>query len=83
MNRRRGNGAARRDHRLIGFLFCARGVPAARTNRAAHQSESVFLTRPPTPIRATILEADTGLIYSDNVTRVRNGSGIRSPCSAW
>ena len=74
MNRRRGTGPLARGHRLIGFLLALAALPAA-AQIGPLTSQSLFFDQASNAHRGNYLEADTGLIYTDNVTRVQNGSG--------
>jgi hypothetical protein len=74
MNRRRVTGPLARGHRLIGFLLALAALPAA-AQIGPLTSQSLFFDQASNAHRGNYLEADTGLIYTDNVTRVQNGSG--------
>ena len=74
MNRRRGKGPLARVHRLIGFLLALAALPAA-AQIGPLSNQSLFFDQASNAHRGNYLEADTGLIYSDNVTRVQNSSG--------
>ena len=67
MNRRRGTGP-------LGFLLALAALPAA-AQIGPVTSQSLFFDQASNAHRGNYLEADTGLIYSDNVTRAQNGSG--------
>ena len=74
MNRRRVTGPLARGHRLIGCLLALAALPAA-AQIGPLTSQSLFFDQASNAHRGNYLEADTGLIYTDNVTRVQNGSG--------
>lgn len=74
MNRRRGTGPLARGHRLVGFLLALTALPAA-AQIGPISSQNLFLDQASNAHKGNYLEADTGLIYTDNVTRVQNGSG--------
>jgi hypothetical protein len=74
MNRRRGTGPLARGYRLIGFLLALAALPAA-AQIGPLTNQNLFFDQASNAHKGNYLEADTGLIYSDNVTRVRNGSG--------
>ena len=67
MNRRRGTGP-------LGFLLALAALPAA-AQIGPLTNQNLFFDQASNTHKGNYLEADTGLIYSDNVTRVRNGSG--------
>src|SRR6202030_1937442 len=67
MNRRRGTGP-------LGFLLALAALHAA-AQIGPLTSQSLFFDQASNAHRGNYLEADTGLIYTDNVTRVQNGSG--------
>src|ERR1700726_3341413 len=67
MNRRRGTGP-------LGFLLALAALPAA-AQIGPVTSQSLFFDQASNAHRGNYLEADTGLIYSDNVARAQNGSG--------
>jgi hypothetical protein len=74
MNRRRGTGPRARGDRLIGFLFALAALPAAG-QVGPLTNQNLFFDQASNAHKGNYLEADTGLIYTDNVTRSRNGSG--------
>src|ERR1700682_2302930 len=74
MNRRRGTGPLARGDRLIGFLFALAALPAA-AQVGPLTNQNLFFDQASNAHKGNYLEADTGLIYTDNVTRARNGSG--------
>lgn len=74
MNRRRGTGPLARGHRLIGVLLALAALPAA-AQIGPLSNQSLFFDQASNAHRGNYLEAVTGLIYTDNVTRVQNGSG--------
>ena len=67
MNRRRGTGP-------LGFLLALAALPAA-AQIGPLTSQNLFFDQASNAHRGNYLAADTGLVYSDNVTRVQNGSG--------
>src|SRR6202047_3565319 len=67
MNRRRGTGP-------LGFLLALAALPAA-AQIGPVTSQSLFFDQASNAHRGNYLAADTGLIYTDNVTRTQNGSG--------
>jgi hypothetical protein len=74
MNRRQRTGPPARDHRLIGLVLALAALPAA-AQIGPLTNQNLFFDQASSARRGNYLEADTGLIYSDNVTRVQNGSG--------
>jgi len=74
MNRRQGTGPLTRGHRLIGFVLALAPLPAA-AQIGPLTNQNLFFNQASNAPRGNYLEADAGLIYSDNVTRVQNGSG--------
>jgi hypothetical protein len=74
MNSRRGRGPLARGHQLTGFLIALAALPAT-AQIGPLTNQNLFFDQASNAHRGNYLEADTGLIYSDNVTRVQNGSG--------
>jgi hypothetical protein len=74
MNRRQGTRPPARDHRLIGLVLALAALPAG-AQIGPLTNQNLFFDQASSARRGNYLEADTGLIYSDNVTRVQNGSG--------
>jgi hypothetical protein len=59
---------------LIGFLLALAALPAA-AQIGPLTNQNLFFDQASNAHKGNYLEADTGLIYTDNVTRVQNGSG--------
>jgi hypothetical protein len=74
MNRRRGTGPLARGHWVIGFLLALAALPAA-AQIGPLTNQNLFFDQASNAHQGNYLAADTGLIYTDNVTRARNGSG--------
>lgn len=74
MNRRQGTRPPARDHRLIGLVLALAALPAG-AQIGPLTNQNLFFDQASSARRGNYLEADTGLIYSDNVTRVQNGAG--------
>ena len=74
MNRRRGTGPLARGHWVIGFLLALAALPAA-AQIGPLTNQNLFFDQASNAQQGNYLEADIGLVYSDNVTRVQNGSG--------
>ena len=74
MNRRRGTEPLARGHRLIGFLLALAALPAT-AQVGPLTSQNLFFDQASNAHQGNYLAADTGLIYTDNVTRTQNGSG--------
>jgi hypothetical protein len=74
MNRRRGKGPLAGGHGAIGFLFALMALPAA-AQIGPLTNQNLFFDQASNAHTGNYLAADTGLVYSDNVTRTRNGSG--------
>jgi hypothetical protein len=74
MKKRRGTGPLAGGHRLMGFVLALAALPvAAQVGPVTNQS--LFFDQASNAHQGNYLAADTGLIYTDNVTRVQNGSG--------
>jgi hypothetical protein len=74
MNRRRGTGPLASGHRAIGFLLALTALPAA-AQIGPVTNQNLFFDQASNAHQGNYLAADTGLIYTDNVTRTQNGSG--------
>jgi hypothetical protein len=74
MKKRRGTGPLARGHWLSGFLLALAALPAA-AQIGPLTNQNLFLDQASNAQKGNYLAANTGLIYSDNVTRVQNGSG--------
>jgi len=74
MNRRRGTGPLARGHRLIGSLLALAALPAS-AQVGPITNQNLFFDQASNAHQGNYLAADTGLIYTDNVTRSQNGSG--------
>jgi hypothetical protein len=74
MNRRRGTGPLARGHWVIGFLLALAALPAA-AQIGPLTNQNLFFDQASNAHQGNYLAADAGLIYTDNVTRARNGSG--------
>ncbi len=74
MKKRRGTGPLAGGHRLMGFLLALAALPAAAQIGPLPGQNLVF-DQASNAHQGNYLAADTGLIYSDNVTGVQNGSG--------
>jgi hypothetical protein len=73
MNRRRGTGPLARGHRSIGFLLALAALPAA-AQIGPLTNQSLFFDQASNAQKGNYLAVDTGLVYTDNVTRATNGS---------
>jgi len=74
MNSRQGTRPLGGAHRLIGLVLALAPLPAA-AQIGPLTGQSLFFDQASNPRGGDYLAADAGLIYSDNVTRVQNGSG--------
>jgi hypothetical protein len=74
MKKPRGTGPLAGGHRLMGFLLALAALPAA-AQIGPLSNQTLFFDQASNAHRGNYLEADTGLIYTDNVTRAQNGSG--------
>ena len=74
MKRRRGTGPSALGYWLIGFLLALLALPAG-AQIGPLSNQNLFFDQASNAHRGNYLEADAGLVYSDNVTRTQNGSG--------
>jgi hypothetical protein len=74
MKKRRGTGPLAGGHRAIGFLLSLAALPAA-AQIGPLTNQNLFFDQASNAHQGNYLAADTGLIYTDNVTRVQNGTG--------
>ena len=74
MNRRRGMGPLARGHRALALLMALMALPAD-AQVGAISSQSLFFDQASNAHRGNYLEAEGGLIYTDNVDLTRGGSG--------
>lgn len=74
MNRGRGTGPSALRYRLVGFLLALLALPAG-AQIGPLTNQNLFFDQASNAHKGNYLEADAGLVYSDNVTRTQNGSG--------
>ncbi len=74
MNRRRGTGPLAGGHWVVGLLLALAVLPAA-AQVGPVTNQNLFFDQASNARQGNYLAADTGLTYTDNVTRVRNGPG--------
>jgi hypothetical protein len=74
MMRGRGQGPRTRGRCMIGFLMALAALPAA-AQVGPLTNQNLFFDQAANVRRGNYLEADAGLVYTDNVGRISNGSG--------